>query len=344
MIHIGIMGCGKIAQTRHIPEYKENPNVCIMGVYDINQDRAKNIAKDLDCREFETYEALLKDQMIDAVSICTANYSHAEITIKALSAGKHVLCEKPMATSLEDCKKMIKVASDAGRILMIGQNQRLTAAHKKAKELLKEGKIGRVLSFRSTFGHSGPENWSIDRGKKSWFFDKNQAFMGAMADLGIHKTDLIQFLLNTRISAVSAYMGTLDKTDANGKKIQLDDNAICIYELENGSVGTVTVSWTYYGEEDNSTILYGTNGIMRLYDNPVYPLTVELKNGEKIFYQMEAMQTNDNQTKSGVIDTFIDGILQKDTTALSGESVFHAMKAVFAALDSAKQGKRIEIL
>lgn len=344
MIHIGIIGCGKIAQTRHIPEYKENKNACITGVYDLNQDRANKITDDLGCKSYCSYEELLKDESIDGVSVCTANYAHAEIVVEALKAGKHVLCEKPMATNLEDCRKMINAAKDTGRILMIGQNQRLTAVHKKAKEFLEEERIGKVLTFRSTFGHSGPENWSIDQGKGSWFFDKKLAFMGAMADLGIHKTDLIQFLLDSKISAVSAYMGTLDKTDTEGNPIQLDDNAICIYELENGCVGTVTASWTYYGEEDNSTILYGTNGIMRIYNDPTYPLIVELRTGEKVYYQMPAMQTNENQTKSEVIDIFINGILENDGTILSGESVFHAMEAVFAAQESAKQGKRISLL
>ena len=124
-----------------------------------------------------------------------ANTAHAELTIAALRAGKHVLCEKPMATTLADCEAMAAAARESGRFLMIGQNQRLTKAHQKARQLVADGVLGDILTFRTTFGHGGPETWSVDPGKNTWFFDKSKAAMGAMADLGIHKTDLIQYCL-----------------------------------------------------------------------------------------------------------------------------------------------------
>ena len=82
---------------------------------------------------------------------------------------------------------------------MIGQNQRLARGHVLAKQLIERGDIGRIITFRTTFGHGGPEGWSIDPGRDTWFFDKKKAAMGAMADLGIHKTDLIQYLLGEHV-------------------------------------------------------------------------------------------------------------------------------------------------
>ena len=155
-------------------------------------------------------------------------------------------------------------ADENGKYLMIGQNQRFAKAHVKAKELISEGVIGDVITFKTTFGHGGPETWGIDGAKNTWFFDKSRSVMGAMADLGVHKTDLIQFLLDSRVIETTAHITTLDKKDAQGNLIGVDDNAICIYKMENGVVGTMTASWTYYGEEDNSTILYGTEGIMKI--------------------------------------------------------------------------------
>ena len=155
---------------------------------------------------------------LDAVSICTANTTHADIAIKALSAGLDVLCEKPMATTLSDVLRMEEAAAKSGRILMIGQNQRLNATHRKARELIRRGDIGKVLSFRTVFGHGGPETWSIDPGKGTWFFDRSKAAMGAMADLGIHKTDLIGFLLDDTVKRVSARMSGTRRTTA--KKIR----------------------------------------------------------------------------------------------------------------------------
>ena len=343
MVRVGVIGCGKIAQVRHIPEYIGNAEAELAGYYDFNYERASELAEQYGGKAYESVEALLADDSIDAVSVCVANNAHAEITVKALQAGKHVLCEKPMATTIEDCETMVKTAEDCGKYLMIGQNQRMAKAHVKAKELIAKGEIGKVLTFRTTFGHGGPETWSIDPGKASWFFDKKRAAMGAMADLGVHKTDLIQYLLDAKVTETMAVVTTLDKKDAGGNLIGVDDNAVCIYQMDNGPVGTMTASWTYYGEEDNSTILYGTDGIMKIYDDPAYSIKVIGKDGSCVLYDIDQIQTNDNQTKSGIIDAFVESIVKDEEPSISGKSVLTAMRAVFASLKSAESGKKEQV-
>lgn len=343
MIKVGIIGCGKIAQVRHIPEYEENANSQLYGFYDINLERAQKLAEKYNGKAYTSYEELLNDPEIEAVSVCAANSVHAEITVAALRAGKHVLCEKPMATTLEDCEAMVKAAEESGKYLMIDQNQRLAKAHVEAKKLIDDGAIGDIVTFRTTFGHGGPETWSIDPGKSTWFFDRQKAAMGAMADLGIHKTDLIQFLTSQHIVETTAQLITLDKKDAQGQLIGVDDNAICIYKMSGGAVGTMTASWTYYGAEDNSTILYGTKGIMRIYDDPLHTIIVVAKDGTRTEYDVEAIQTNDNQTSSGIIDLFIDCLVNKKEPEISGTSVLHAMRAVFASVESSEKGCAVRI-
>ncbi len=343
MFGIGIIGCGKIAQVRHIPEYADHPEAKLVGFYDINLKRAQELAQTHGGTAYETVEALLANPDIQAVSICAANFAHAELTIAALRAGKHVLCEKPMAISLEECEAMVEEANKAGKFLMIGHNQRLAKAHAMAKELIDGGLIGRIVTFRTTFGHGGPETWSVDPGKNTWFFDKSKAAMGAMADLGIHKTDLVQFLTGQRVIRTTAHVTTLDKRDGSGNLIGVDDNAFCIYEMSGGTVGTMTASWTYYGPEDNSTILYGTKGVMRIYDDPAYAIQVQLSDGGKIYYDVEAIQTNDNQTKSGVIDLWMESLVNNKAPEISGESALAAMRAVFASLRSSQEGHAVEI-
>lgn len=342
-IKVGIIGCGKIAQVRHIPEYLANPNAEICGFYDINLARAEELARKYGAKAYPTYEALLADPGIDAVSVCAANHVHAEISIAALKAGKHVLCEKPMAISLEECEAMVAAARESGKYLMIGQNQRLAKAHVKARELIAQGAIGKVLTFRTIFGHGGPETWSIDPGKNVWFFDKTKAAMGAMADLGIHKTDMIQYVLGSKIVKTQAVLTTLDKRDATGGLIGVDDNAICIYQMENGVIGTMTASWTYYAAEDNTTMIYGTKGELRLYDDPKYSVQQINADGTRIDYQIDQIQTNDNQTASGVIDLFVKSLVDNTPPEISGESVLHAMKAVFASIESSATGRAVEV-
>ena len=341
MYRIGIIGCGKIAQVRHIPEYLANEKAKICAVYDINQERAKEIASALNAVSYESVDALLSSGL-DAVSVCTSNDSHAEIAVKALDHGLHVLCEKPMAVTLEGAEKMVEAARKNGRILMIGQNQRLNGTHQRAHELIRKGEIGKVISFETVFAHSGPETWSVDPGKNTWFFDKKKAVMGAMADLGIHKTDLIRFLLDDDIASVDAKIVTLDKRGSDGSLIAVDDNAFVIYEMKSGAVGTLRASWTNYGPENNSTVIYGSEGVMSIFVNPEHSIEVAKKNGERDYYDVEVMQTNDNQTSSGVIDAFIDS-LDRGIAAISGEDVLESMKAVFAALKSAEERKEVRI-
>lgn len=342
-VNIGIIGCGKIAQVRHIPEYAENPHCRLKGFFDLNLERAGELAKKYGGKAYASIDELLADSEIDAVSVATSNNTHAEITVKALEAGKHVLCEKPMAVTIEECEAMVEASQRTGKFLMIGQNQRLAKAHEVAREMIEKGVIGRVVTFRTAFGHGGPETWSVDPGKNTWFFDKKRAVMGAMADLGIHKTDLITYLIGQSVIRTTARLVTLDKRGSDGELIGVDDNAICIYEMNGGAMGTMTASWTYYGAEDNSTVIYGTKGILRIYDDPAHSLVHITESGETVNYDVDQIQTNDNQTKSGVIDLWVDCLVNNREPEISGKSVLKAMRAVFASIKSSETNSVVEI-
>ncbi|HEY8421008.1 MAG TPA: Gfo/Idh/MocA family oxidoreductase [Thermoclostridium sp.] len=340
---IGIIGCGSISIARHVPEYHARKDCKLIGYYDPVTGRAEKLAEKYGGKVFKSVEELLDCREIDAVSVCTPNKYHAPITIAALKAGKHVLCEKPMATSLEEAQQMIDTSRQAGKFLMIGHNQRLAPAHIRAKEILKSGELGRVLTFRTTFGHGGPEFWSQDKGRHTWFFKSDEAFIGAMGDLGVHKADLIRWLIDDEIVEVNAYVSTLHKTNENNKLIEVDDNAICMLKSKTGILGTLTASWTYYGDEDNSTVLYCTDGVMRIYDNPDFPIEITKKNKEKVYYKVGKIQTNENQTSSGVIDMFVDGINNGTEPEINGEEGLKALRIVLACLESAKTGKTVSV-
>lgn len=342
-IGIGIAGCGAIAQARHIPEYQKNPNAEIIGVFDAVPERSSSVANAHNVRAYASFEEMLADEAIQAISICTANRFHAEMSILALKAGKHVLCEKPMATSLEDAQKMVQEAQIAGRNLMIGHNQRLNAAHIHAKALLKSGVIGRPLAFRTAFMHKGPEMWSVDRGRDTWFFRRESAFLGAMCDLGIHKIDLMRWMLDDEFEEVSAMFGTLDKRDSAGQPIPVEDNAACILKTRGGILGTLVASWTCYANEENVSVIYGTDGVLRIGEDPHDSIIAQLKNGECLRIQCEGMQTNERQTSSGVIDQFLQEIVAAQPAQISGEEGLAALKTVLACAQAAKTGSMVRI-
>lgn len=345
MLKIGIIGCGKITEVRHAPEYAENPNCQLVAFFDVVPERAKALAEQYGGTAYDSIEALLASD-VDAVSVCVANAYHAQTSIQALKAGKHVLCEKPMATTPEDCEAMVAAAKAAGKFLMIGQNQRLAKAHVKAREIIAGGEMGKVITFETHFAHPGPEGWTGVR--DSWFFDKKVASFGVMADLGVHKTDLIHYLTGKKIVRTSAVLATLDKTFSDGRPITVDDNAYAIYTMEDGVVGTMHVSWTNYGNENNSTKMYMEGGVLRMYDDPKYSLIVEKRDGEVIPYELDLLTSNKEQTtggrtSTGVIDAFVESIITNTPPAISGESAMHAMKVVFANEQSAQLGKAVDV-
>jgi predicted dehydrogenase len=342
-IKVAIIGCGSIAMYRHAPEYANNPHVEIAAVYDRNPDRAERLVNMYGGRVVSRYEDIINDPTIDAVSDCSTNEMHHVITTAALRSGKHVLCEKPIATTLEGAEQMLRAAQESGKILMIDHNQRLAAAHQRAREILRSGELGRVLSFKTNFGHKGPEYWSANKTNGTWFFKKARSALGVAGDLGIHKVDLLRFLLDDEIVEVSAYADALHKKDEYGRPIEVCDNMVCLLRTESGAIGTASFSWTYYGEEDNSTILYCENGIMKIYTDPLYQIEITKGNAEIIRYQLGKLQTNDNQTNSGVIDAFVDCIMRQTPPPITGEDGLLALRIIQAAVRSAEEGISIKL-
>ncbi|WP_394171760.1 Gfo/Idh/MocA family protein [Guptibacillus hwajinpoensis] len=338
-LQVGVIGCGSIAQHRHLPEYAANKQIEVAAVCDIVKTRADEIAALYGAVSYESVEELLQNKEIDAVSVCTPNYLHAPISIAALKAGKHVLCEKPMATSREDAEQMIEAARESGKKLMIAHNQRFVPSHAKAREILASGEVGKVYSFRTAFGHPGPEAWSVD-GKDSWFFEKEKAFIGAMGDLGVHKTDLIRYVLGEEIVEVGSFVETSAKEFAT-----VDDNAVCILKSESGIIGTLAASWAYTAKEDNSTIIYAEKAILRLEDDPVNSLVVQYQTGEIVKYELGGIQSNDEggQSNSQVIDRFVDSIASDKESPVSGLEGMNSLQVVLAALESNETKKMISL-
>lgn len=340
---VGIIGCGSIAKFRHAPEYKGNKYVNEIVFYDRNIERAKNLANMFDGRTAHSVEELLADHSIEVISDCSSNEQHHIFTTKALLSGKHVLCEKPISLTIEHAKEIVEAQKLSGKKLMVDHNQRFTRAHQKAKEIIQSNELGKVLTFRTTFGHAGPEHWGVNKSNSTWFFKKERSGLGVAGDLGIHKVDLLHYLLDDEITTVSAFQGSLDKVNENGEPIEVCDNIVCSLKTKKGRLGTASFSWTYYGEEDNSTIIYCEKGILKIYHSNEYQIEVVTKDGEKVYYQLENIQTNDNQTTSGVIDAFIKCIQHDEDPLVTGEDALSSLKVILGIIEAAESNSVVTI-
>lgn len=336
-IRVAVVGCGSISKHRHIPEYAANPHVELVAFVDPVLERAEGYAAQHGGKAYADYKQMLSEVKPDAVSVCTPNYLHAQVSIDAANAGAHVLVEKPMATTDAEAVAMIEAARNNNVYLMVGHNQRYMPPHQKAKEILESGRLGKVLTFRTSFGHAGPEGWSIDK-RESWFFRKPEAIMGAMGDLGVHKSDLIRWLLSDEVAEVASFIGTLHKEGTD-----VDDNAACVLRMKSGAIGTLVASWTQYKGGDNSTVLWCENGVMHIGTHPDDQVIVELRNGSVEKYKVGAMATNEKQTFSGVIDAFVESIVTKTPPLITGEEGRRSLNVILAAFESQSTGRSIKL-
>lgn len=332
-----VFGAGAISSRRHVPEYASRKDVEIVAIVDINKERAEALARRHSVPHvFRDYRKalLLKPS---AVSVCTPNAFHAEHSIAALKAGSHVLCEKPMALSVKEIRAMIAAAKAAKRQLMIGHNQRLNDSHVRGRELYQSGIVGKCLCFTTTFCHGGPEGWSVD-GLNCHFFKRNLAGLGALADLGVHKVDMIRWFLQDDVRRVAAMYGTLSKKNCN-----VDDTAFAVMQMESGILGQLFAGWV--GNGGNGTILYCTGGKIMLESDPEYPVRIERSNGEQICLVTRKIQTNEEggQYGSGVIDRFISAIRAGKKVPIPGDEGGRSCAAILACVESGKTGKFVRV-
>ena len=336
-LKVAVIGCGSISIHRHAPEYAAREDVELVAFVDPVAERAQKLADKYGGKVYTDHKTMLEAERPDAVSVCTPNAFHAPISIDAANSGAHVLCEKPMAVTNEEAQAMIEAARKNGVQLMIGHNQRFMPPHVKAKEILKTGKLGKVLTFRTSFGHPGPESWSVE-GKGGWFFQKPKAYVGAMGDLGVHKADLIRWMLDDEVEDIAAFVGTLHKEDTD-----VDDNAVCVLRMKSGVIGTLVASWTYYRGEDNSTVLWCENGVMKIGTDPVDQVIVELRDGTTQRYNVGEIATNEKQTTSGIIDEFVNCLVTNTPPRISGEEGLKSLNVILAAFESQATGRTVKL-
>ena len=243
---------------------------------DVNSTMAANGAARFGFDESSAdWKSVINRKDIDVVDIVTPNDSHAELAIAALKAGKHVICEKPLARTGGEAKIMYDAAKASGVIHMVAFNYRRTPAVALAKKYIDEGRIGKLLNFRGTY----LQDWSADpNGPLSWRFQKKIAGSGTVGDIGTHVLDFARYLVG-EVSAVNAMVqtyikerpvqaGGVDKLAASDKSgtgpraaVDVDDEMITLLKFQNGAVGSIEATRNAYGRNNFLTFeIHGTKG------------------------------------------------------------------------------------
>lgn len=337
-LSIGIIGAGMVAEKVHLPEYSQREDTVVTVICDTDSERAKKLAEKYGIeRVCENWEEAIEIKELDAVSICTPVNLHSNMVCKAAEEGKHVLCEKPIASTLEEADLMISTAKEHGVKLMIGLNQRFIPAHRAAKSIIESNILGRVNSVRAAFGHPGPEFWTPSH---QWFFDRKTSSGGVLMDLGTHKIDLVKWLVGKDIVGVMALTRTREKN------ISVEDNATCLLEFADGAIAVIEVSWTTKPYVENSVLVYCQKGVLRIgmerdKERTLVAYTDSPEKGE-VVYDVPPFAMP-GEFNSGVIDNFIESIVSDREVPITGKKAREVLKVVLAAYESAASGRSVRI-
>src|SRR6516225_9056405 len=201
-------------------------------------------------RVFTDYREMLKERDIEMVTIAAPNSLHAQMTKDIAAAGKHIVCEKPLAMTIAEGEEMIAAAKRHGVLLMYGEELFFTPKYLKAKEMADSGAFGKVYLVKQSEKHFGPHS--------AWFWDVNRSGGGALMDLGCHGIAFCYWFLNRpRIKSVYCQMGTY----VHGDKTRGEDDCLCILEFENNAVGLIEDSWARRGGMDDRIEVFGEGGV-----------------------------------------------------------------------------------
>lgn len=282
-INVGLIGAGFMAKAHSIAYagmpmfFWPAPAVPVKKmIVDINEAAARDAKEKLAFESYSTdWHDIINDPDIKVVDICTPNNAHAEIAIAAANAGKHIICEKPLALTSDQAKEMYLAAEKNHVKTMVAFNYRKTPAIQLAKKYIDEGAIGNILDFRGTY----LQDWSADPNSPlSWRFQKAICGSGALGDIGTHVVDIIRFLVGdfkkvnartaTYIKERPVQTGLADSLgnsragcDAPKGTVDVDDQCLFMVECENGAFGSIEATRNAWGRNNYITFeIHGTKG------------------------------------------------------------------------------------
>ena len=370
---VGVVGCGFIASFKHIPMLTLHEDVEIVAFCDLIREKAEKVAAQygvVDALVCTNYRELIARKDIDIVHVCTPNVSHSEITVAALNAGKHVMCEKPMAINSAEAKAMLDAAKATGKKLTIGYQNRFREDSLFLKSLCDNGDLGDIY-FAKAFAtrRRGVPVWGV-------FMDKEKQGGGPLIDLGTHALDMTLWMMQN-YEPVSVLGSTFDKIARLGSaanimgpwdpaKYEVEDSAFGLVKFKNGATVMLEASWALNMIVSNEamTLLCGTKAGADMFppDGPVvrtsdfqsadsYQIRVNGENNGKLFIQnyfMGAPFIGDGTKKEDFagsvkeMDAWLNAIRNDSEVVVKPEQAYVVTQILEAIYTSAATGELVK--
>ena len=263
-MNFGLVGAGQIGSVRE-KAIRRAAGCELTAITDADAARARSLAASPQAAVCTNYEELLRREDVDAVIISTPPDSHERIAIRALEAGKHVLCEKPLAPNPGACRRMLDAAGGARRTLATGFCQRYFPAIQFVKETVASGRIGEISYVRAFTGHAGLSEFS-----EPWVHNKEVVGGGALMDNGIHIIDLVRYILGEISEVYGAASANVWKFEGS------EDNGFAMLRTADGKVAQLQASWTEWRGYRFFIEAYGDRGMARASYAPMFSVAVYL--------------------------------------------------------------------
>ena len=350
IVNVGIIGCGGIGQNKHMPSLSKIENVRLVAFCDIVPERAQMCKEKFgtpDAAVYTDYRELLKDETIEVVHVLTPNREHAEISVAALQAGKHVMCEKPMAKTAEGAKQMCEAAKASGKKLAIGYQHRMKPQALTAKDYIQSGELGEIY-YANCYAvrRRGTPNWGV-------FLDAEAQGGGPIIDIATHSLDLTLYLMNN--SEPEMVVGKTHKKlehpeagniwgDNGVSTTPLEEAACAFIRMKNGATIMLETSWalnTAEPIEEGSCVLCGSKAGLSLKLNKVemgrqVVTEVDCSAGGVAFYDGASMSPADAEARA-----WIDAIVNDTEQVVLPEQAMVVSQILEAIYVSSETGKPV---
>ncbi|MBW7474579.1 Gfo/Idh/MocA family oxidoreductase [Paenibacillus oenotherae] len=353
-VRIGIIGCGGIANGKHMPSLAKVHEAEMVAFCDIVVERAEDAKRRFGYQEaavYSNYHDMLRDPSITVIHVCTPNDSHAEISIAAMEAGKHVLCEKPMAKTAHDARRMLDVAKSTGRKLSIGYNNRFRADSRYLKDACAAGELGEIYFAKAhAIRRRAVPTWGV-------FLDEEKQGGGPLIDIGTHALDLALWMMDNykpKVVLGRAYhklSQTENAANAFGswdpKQFTVEDSAFAMITMENGASIMLESSWALNTlEVDEAKVtLCGTKAgadmkkglrINGEKNSRLYVNEVEMNAGGVAFYDGASENPEELEMR-----TWIDAVINDKDVLVTPEQALVVSEILEAVYESSRTGKAI---
>ena len=359
-VRAGIVGAGWIAKS-HIESYLRCPDVDLAAVAELTPGKAEALLKalgveDRGIRVYASAKEMYESEHLDIVSICTSSAYHAAGSIEALEAGVHVLCEKPMCTTLDEAVSMVRAARRAGRMLSIGFQPRMSKYMRDIARVVRSGELGEVYYLQSGGGrrHGIPTPFGTS------FIQKETAGYGAMGDIGCYSLDM---LLNAvgypKPLTVSAYTSDFFGRDPNyyaghpeyAEKFNVDDFAAAFIRLEGGIILDFRISWAMHMDTTGDALILGKKGGLKIPSTECWngsgggPLTIYHEvAGKMVETTLPYEEENVSELFYAKVRAFVDAVSCGAEVPCPGEQILYNQAILDGIARSAELGREVEIV